>query len=65
MNKRQIDALLSSGVSPKRIAEMSAADHRRQIQREISAGKWKCPHCFEPMKLREDCSALFCDRHDK
>ncbi len=43
-------ALVAAGVSPRAIAEIAEEAHRQRIDREIAAGRWRCPLCRAPMR---------------
>jgi hypothetical protein len=63
ITKKEIDSMLASGMSPKKINEHSQQSHRIQIEAEIADGKWRCPACGQPLKLKPDANILYCDRH--
>lgn len=62
MTGDEIRAALAAGVSPRELNERAQADHRKRIEAEIAAGKWRCRNCRKPMKLKPDAPILFCDR---
>jgi hypothetical protein len=61
VNANDIKAMLGAGMTPREIHERSQADHRETIKAEIAAGKWRCPGCGQPMKLKPGKQTiLFC-----
>lgn len=63
--KKEIDEMLSGGATPREIHRHFQLAHRKRVEAEIAAGKWRCPKCGEPLKMSEGAILLYCDRHDE
>jgi len=65
MDKATIDAMLARGLTPREIHQAAQTAHLDKIDREIAAGKWKCPVCgARMMRLRVTSSVLVCSKGD-
>lgn len=63
MSPYEIKTALAAGMSPRELHERVQADHRERVAAEVAAGKWRCPGCRQPMKLKPGKGViLFCDK---
>lgn len=58
-----IKAELDAGATPRQLHERIEAEHRKQIDREIAQGFWRCPVCGHSLEWSTDGLGLVCNRH--
>jgi Zn finger protein HypA/HybF involved in hydrogenase expression len=55
-----IKAELLAGTSPREVHERVEAAHRKRVEVAVAEGRYRCPRCRRPMKLKDQSCILYC-----